>query len=223
MLDVTDYKCETRYGIYLCAANTNATLGVYNALQDLLRLVGGTMATYRTDVPKSLSTLETDGRIGPTTALAAQIVLAAFNQLVPMPADLLPILSDTSTGDEIIRVVARQADLVLAYLNQTLLLYPSIMRPPAPAAPPVAPKKPKISTLGWVGLGGAVVTIGGLVLIGRGVQRATDGKGDRSQFLPDPTPEEQAAAAAEDAAAEAAGDLDEADDAASTTPDTDEE
>jgi hypothetical protein len=208
MLNPTDFKCETRNGVFVCAANTYDSLALYRTLQDRLRAVSGTMAQYRNDVPKSLSTLEVDGRIGPTTALAAQVVLAAMHQLVPLPADLLPILSDTASGDEIITLVSQHADAVLTYIDQTLIAYPTILRPQVQVPPPAA-KKPAISKAGWAAIGGGVLMIGGLLLVAGKTQKATDGRDDRSRFLPDPTDEELAQEAAEDEADEDDGDGDE--------------
>lgn len=209
MLNPTDLKCETRNGVFVCVANTHESLALYRTLQDRLRYVAGTMAMYRNDVPKSLSTLDVDGRIGPTTALAAQVVLAAMHQLVPLPDDLVPILSDTASGDEIIQRVSQNADAVLTYIDQTLIAYPTILRPQVQAPTPPPAKKPPISKLGWAAVGGTVLTIGGLLLIAHRAQKATDGRDDRSRFLPDPTDEELAAEAADEAAeADEAADVD---------------
>ncbi len=205
MLLDNDYKCELRNSVYFCAANTNQSLGLYQTLQERLRVVATTMASYRQDVPRSLATLTSDGRIGPTTALAAQVVLAAFHRLVPMPEPLLPILSDSATGEEIIRLVAQQADLVLAYIDDTLIKYPDIMRPQQLRVPQVT-KRPGMSKAGWLAVGSAVIVTGGLLLVARSSQRASDGKNDRSQFLPPPTPDELAEMTAEDDESDDSGD-----------------
>lgn len=208
MLSSEQYKCETRNGVYVCIANTNQSLGLYSVLQERLRAVAGTMAAHRADIPKSLSTLEVDGRIGPTTALAAQVVLAALNQLVALPLELLPVLSDTAAGDEIIRLVAQLADGVLGYIDQTLTQYPNIMQPQVQPLAPTPPKKQKkpIPKLAWGVAAGATAMFGGLILILGRAQKASDGRQDRSQFLPEPTDEEAAALEAEEAALESAPD-----------------
>lgn len=193
MLNPNDYKCTTRGNIFICAANTHQALAIYQVLQDRLRIVASTMAAYRNDVPKSLSTLTSDGRVGPTTALAAQVVLAALGQLVPLPADLQPILSAQARGDEIITLVAQQADVILSYIDTTLTQYPNIMRPQQQMQTVPPAKKPKFPVAGWIAFGSGLLTVGGLVLVARSSQKASSGKEDRSAFLPEPTIEEQEA------------------------------
>lgn len=199
MLSPDDYKCESRNGIFLCVPNTNDVYSLYRVLQDRLRLVAGTMAAHRPDVPKSLSTLIVDGRPGPTTALAAQVVLAAMHQLAPLPTELLPILSDTAPGDEIIRLVSQHADAVLTYVDQTLTRYPNILQPQVQPLAPLKPAKEPITKVAFVAAGGATLLLGGLLFaIGR-AQKASDGRQDRSHFLPEPTEEELAALEAQEA------------------------
>lgn len=170
-----DFVCSERNKVYVCAAKTSGALAIYKALQTRVRQVAVEMAKVRPDVPPDLVTIEPDGRIGPTTAIGVQTVLAVLNRTVPLPLDLFPILSVQATSQETIQRIASNGDAVISYIDSTLAAYPDAMKMPVT----LVPFKVSWFPWGWndvtkgrlIGLGALVVAVGGGVYVGRKIHK----------------------------------------------------
>jgi hypothetical protein len=163
----TDFQCSEKNKVYVCVANTQPSLQLYKALQTRIRQVAVEMAKVRPDVPPDLVTIEPDGRIGPTTAIGVQTVLAVLNRTVPLPMDLFPILSIQATSQETIARIASLADATLQYIDSTLINYPDAFKMPVTIQTVKVPWWPPKA---WTLMDKRrVVAAGGLVVVATGI------------------------------------------------------
>ena len=181
----TDFDCSSLHNVYICKAKLPTATSTFIELQTRVRDVSALMAKARLDVPPTLTTLVVDGRPGPTTALGAQMVVAAFNRTVPVPAELAPLISgEPLPGNELITLVARQAPEIVAYINDVIKNHPNALqaliveRIQQQIVNPISLKSVAMVA------GGALLIIGGVYAF-RKMERQREGLEDQSHFLPD--------------------------------------
>lgn len=186
--DGTDFACSSLHNVYICKAKTPTATSTFIELQTRVRDVAAALAKVRTDVPPTLTTLVIDGRPGPTTALGAQMIVAAFNRTVPVPAELTPLISAGAGGDELIKLVAAQAAEITAYINGVIKDHPEalhalIVERVTKLIEQQANPLPLKTVL--LVAGGTLLVIGA-VYAGRKMERQRAGLEDQSHFLPEP-------------------------------------
>lgn len=185
MLPAGSATCSTTNGVFFCMPKTPAALDAYEALQDRVRIVVSTMAQAGRQVPQGLTTLISDGRIGPTTAIGVQLVLAVLATVASTPTALAPVLDPTAAPDALIATIAANADDALAYIDATLMTYPDVVKQPTQTQIVTQVLKQTLLTkqnviAGLVGLG----AVGGMGMLLYGLHKRRDGRHDSSGMLP---------------------------------------
>lgn len=179
----TDFDCSSLHSVFICKATQPLATTAYTLLQKQVKYVATEMAKVRTDVPATLSTLVVDGRVGPTTALGAQVVLAAFQRTVPLPESLAPVLAPGASTEDAVTSVAVLAPEITAYIAGVLKDHPEALR--ALVVEKVIDKwKSRISLKAMLIAGGGIAALVGVAIIARKMERQRAGVEDGSHFLP---------------------------------------
>jgi hypothetical protein len=153
--------------LWICVPQTQNALATVKDLQTMIRVISAQMAqSGRLDVPPDLTTLAVDGRIGPTTALGAQFITAAFAASVPPPPEVGAILERGISAEEAVGRVASAADALDAYFSNTLANFPSAVAN-QPTMVVQAPVRRVPTAQAAVAGVGSVALIGGLLSAAR--------------------------------------------------------
>ncbi len=189
----TDFACDNLHGVYVCQVKAGSMAATakqaFVDLQTLIRKVSSLLATVRTDVPPGLTTIIVDGRPGPTTALGAQMIVAAFGRTVPVPPALAPLVTAGTPDQDIIKLTAANAAEINSYINDVITNHPEALRAlqvdAGAHAVANAAGVPQISlqTLGLI-TGGVLLVVGGVYLFRR-MEREHAGLDDKSYMLPE--------------------------------------
>ena len=181
----TDFDCSSLHNVYICKAKSADATSTYSELQTRVRYVSSLMAKIRSDVPPTLTTLVVDGRPGPTTALGAQMVVAAFSRTVPVPPELAPLIDGTPLpGNELITLVATQAPEILAYMEDVITNHPDALQA-------LVVERIKQMVVNPISLKSVLLVVGGTLVVigavyaGRKMEEQRSGLLDQSHFLPD--------------------------------------
>ena len=176
-----DFVCDTSKGIVLCSPLTPEAESAYKVLQlALARLVA--------QIPGVRTKIDVDGVIGPTVALATQMVFTRMSQGHPEVARELGALI-YAPAEQAILGVAEHADALAGYIDKIITDDPNAVRSPKPPPAP-APEDPvkflkRIFTKKRL-LAGAATLAGfaGLAVVATASSARALGRVDRSGFLP---------------------------------------
>lgn len=176
MLASTSFSCFTQQGVYVCKANNNEGLAIYQRLQTLIKGACLQLMKVQKDIPPAFVRLPADGVIGPILALATQRVLAALAFWVSVPPRLRPVMSYQANEEEIIKRIAENADEIIGYINFVLMEKPDalVTRPnPRPKKGLGGVMEGKLKTVGVVGT--TLASIAGLGYIAHAASKRKKG------------------------------------------------
>lgn len=149
--------------LWICVPQNARAISVIRDLQTMIRNISAQMsAAGRLDVPRDLSVLTIDGRVGPTTALGAQFITAAFAAAVPPPASVAAILTPGISGQDAITQVALSAEDLILYFSDTLNNHPDALTRDPIVIIQAPPRRVPTAQAAVVGVG-LLSTIGGLL------------------------------------------------------------
>lgn len=159
----TDIRCQTLGRLWICVPQNARSIAVIKDLQQLIRNISTQMAAVgRLDVPKDLAVLDVDGRVGPTTALGAQFITAAFAAAVAPPPEVAAILAQGLSAKDTITLVAQHAEQLIVYFNSTLQNFPAALTKDPIVIIKEPPRRVPTAQAAVVGIG-LLSTVGGLL------------------------------------------------------------
>lgn len=159
----SDFHCGLIGRIWICTPQNPRAMSVIKDLQQIIRNISTMMsAAGRLDVPKNLATLDVDGRVGPTTALGAQFVAAAFAGVVAPSPEIKAILDPNLTAQQVINQVALNADGLVLFFASTLANFPKAISADPIVVIKEPPRKVPTAQAAVVGIG-LLSTISGLL------------------------------------------------------------
>lgn len=159
------YTCAAAGTYYTCKASTKADKERFLALQTTLRGLGDQVS----QVNAPSTRLDVDGDLGLVTLSWLQFIASRFAQAnipIKLPEGLTTILS-TSDKQQAVRLMARYASEINAYLVEVAQKYPNLLK----TEPSIVYRKPptsRLSVLGGVTIAGGLLAFAGLAYLAVG-------------------------------------------------------
>ena len=185
-VDKQDFACGEAGGVFSCPATSEKAKAIYGHLQAQLKALGTELTKARSDVPPNMLAIVPDGRIGPSTVLAAQYLLTTINRTVPVPPMLAALIAPTVSAQDAIKLTAINAEALNAFFIEIAKTRPAAFttKTPEPTVTKVPSRVAPLLLKSAAAIGGGITLMIILAAITRKANRKAAGVEDGRHFLP---------------------------------------
>lgn len=193
MLPADTFSCSFNHGIATCVARQPSAEAAYKLLALRVKAGIGQLAQVGIQIPVQEITIGLT--IGAGMVLATQSIVGLISLVSPLPPALSGLFEPNAQPQQLVAIVAANADEIVSYIDNTLAVNPNafqqaVMTAKAPPPQPIGAGSQALGALftkdRMIALGTGVLVVGSLIALARSADRRLSGKVDRAGMFHDP-------------------------------------